>query len=119
LRACASTLILAKLAAELWLAALNRRHVLAHANKVPDGFKDTVDEATYAKSVQYTLVRSRFWQYSEIFGTVILIAVLFSGILPGHSEFFISRQCNSLGRLLRFCSVLECACLAGLAGGLG
>ena len=84
----ALALILAKLAAELWLAALNRRHVLAHGDRVPDGFKDTVDETTYAKSVQYTLARSRFWQYSEIFSTVILIAVLFSGILPWGFKFF-------------------------------
>jgi len=84
----ALALILAKLAAELWLAALNRRHVLAHADRVPDGFKDTVGETTYAKSVQYTLARSRFWQYSEISSTVILIAVLFSGILPWGFKFF-------------------------------
>jgi hypothetical protein len=31
-------LILARLAAELWLAALNRRHVLAHAGEIPKLF---------------------------------------------------------------------------------
>lgn len=78
----ALALILAKLAAELWLAAINRRHVLAHANKVPDVFKDTVDDATYAKSAQYTLARSRFGQFNDVYDALILLVVLLSGVLP-------------------------------------
>jgi len=45
-------LILLKLAMQLWLAGLNRRQVRAHADAVPAAFKETMDEATYAKSVQ-------------------------------------------------------------------
>ena len=51
----AASLIVLKWAAELLLEHLNRRHVLAHANAVPTAFKDTMDEPTYAKSVQYAL----------------------------------------------------------------
>ena len=53
----AVVLILAKWLAEVWLAALNRRQVLAHASAVPAAFKNLLDEATYARSVQYTLDR--------------------------------------------------------------
>ena len=52
-------LILARWAAQFWLGRLNRRHVLAHAGAVPEAFKGVVDEATYAKSVQYTLAKGR------------------------------------------------------------
>jgi STE24 endopeptidase len=75
-------LILGKLAAELWLARLNVRHVLAHAGAVPDAFKDSVDDATYAKSVQYTLAKSRLGQIEMVFDAALLLVILFSGVLP-------------------------------------
>jgi STE24 endopeptidase len=75
-------LILAKWLAELWLTRLNRRHVLAHAGAVPEAFKEIIDEATYAKSVQYTLAKSRLSQLADTCDTGILLLVLFSGVLP-------------------------------------
>jgi STE24 endopeptidase len=78
----AAILILARWLAELWLARLNRRHVLANANGVPEPLKATVDESTFAKSVQYTLARNRFSQFADGWNTFILLVVLFSGVLP-------------------------------------
>jgi STE24 endopeptidase len=78
----AAVLILARWGAESWLALLNRRHVRAHSGEVPAAFRGTVDDATYAKSVEYTLARSRFGQAEEGWGTLVLLAVLFSGLLP-------------------------------------
>jgi len=75
-------LVVAKLAAQLWLERLNRRHVLVHAGKVPEVFNGVVDEATYAKSVQYTLARGRLDQVSVAYSTAVLLLVLFSGVLP-------------------------------------
>jgi STE24 endopeptidase len=75
-------LILARWAAQLWLAALNQRNVLAHANAVPDAFKDSVDPATYAKSVQYTLAKSRFGRVEMTYDVLVLVAAVFSGALP-------------------------------------
>src|SRR5262245_6553158 len=75
-------LILAKWGAELLLQQLNRRHVLAHARAVPEAFRDSIDEATYAKSVQYTLAKSRLSQFEDAYSICVLIALLFSGILP-------------------------------------
>jgi STE24 endopeptidase len=74
--------ILVKWMAELWIAELNRRHVLAHADAIPEAFKGTIDEATYAKSVQYTLARGRFSRFDETYSTAILLLVLFCGLLP-------------------------------------
>ena len=77
----AAALIMFRWGAEAWLAWLNRRHVRAHAGAVPAAFRDTVDDATYAKSVDYTLAKSRFGQWEEGWGTLVLLACLFSGAL--------------------------------------
>ncbi len=85
--------ILAKWAAELWLSRLNERHVRAQGDAVPEAFKDKIDQATYAKSVQYTLAKSRFGRMEDTSGTLILLVVLFSGVLPWGFRSF----ANSLG----------------------
>ena len=39
----AAGLIAARLTAELWLARLNRQHVLKHAGAVPEAFKEIIE----------------------------------------------------------------------------
>src|SRR5216117_2036378 len=78
----ALVLILARAIAELWLNRLNQRHVCAHANELPPVFHGIIDEATYRRSVDYTLAKSRFADITGVFDVVALIAVLFSGVLP-------------------------------------
>ena len=63
-------LILARLAAELWLAALNRRHVLAHAGEIPPAFRGIIDEPAYKKSVAYTLAKGRLGNIEDAWSTV-------------------------------------------------
>src|SRR5512137_1895946 len=75
-------LIVAKWAVQLWLERLNARHVRAHAGAVPEAFKGVVDEATYAKSVQYTLAKGRLDQLEVTYNSGVLLLVLFSGVLP-------------------------------------
>jgi STE24 endopeptidase len=82
----ALVLIVLKGAAQLWLETINRRHVLAHADAVPEAFKDTIDAETYAKSVEYTLAKIRFTRIETVFDTVVLAAFLFSGVLPWFFE---------------------------------
>jgi STE24 endopeptidase len=75
-------LILARVVTELWLSGLNQRHVREHANEVPPVFNGIIDAAMYRRSVDYTLAKSRFGDIVNVFDTVVLIAVLFSGLLP-------------------------------------
>jgi STE24 endopeptidase len=82
-------LVVARWAASLWLSRLNARHVSAHAGSIPPAFVDVVDEPTYARSVEYTLARLRFGQVSATFGLVVLLAALFSGVLPAVQEWFV------------------------------
>ena len=75
-------LILARVVTELWLSGLNQRHVREHADEVPPVFRGIIDAAMYRRSVDYTLAKSRFGDIVNVFDTVVLIAVLFSGLLP-------------------------------------
>jgi STE24 endopeptidase len=75
-------LILARAIGELWLSAMNRGHVHAHAKEVPATFRQMVDEVTYRRSIDYTLAKNRFGEVITVFDALFLIAVLFSGVLP-------------------------------------
>src|SRR6267142_4103555 len=78
----ALVLVLARAIAEVWLSRLNQRHVRTHADEVPPAFREMIDEPTYLRSVDYTLAKSRFGDVVTLFDAVLLIAVLFSVILP-------------------------------------
>ncbi|PYL10487.1 MAG: peptidase M48 [Verrucomicrobia bacterium] len=78
----ALVLILARTIAELWLNQLNQRHIRANQNEVPPAFREMIDEATYRRSIEYTLARSHFGDVTNVFDAMVLIAVLFSGVLP-------------------------------------
>ena len=84
----ALVLILARAGAEFWLSRLNQRHVRAHANQVPLAFREMIDNTTYRRSVDYTLAKSRFGEAVTLFDVVLLIALLFSGVLPWTFEKF-------------------------------
>jgi STE24 endopeptidase len=75
-------MILARVAMELWLSSLNRRHVLAHAGEVPSAFREFIDPSVYQRSIAYTLAKERFGSVEAVYSTTLLIAVLFSGVLP-------------------------------------
>ena len=81
-------LVFARLAVELWLACLNRRHVLAHADELPAVFRGIVDEPTYKKSMAYTLAKARLGDLEGVWSAVVLLVVLFSGVLPWAFQLF-------------------------------
>ena len=74
--------MLAKLGMQLVLEWLNSKNVTAHAKTVPEAVKDVMDQATYEKSVRYTLDQSRFHQVALSYRVVVLMVILFSGVLP-------------------------------------
>ncbi|HQY06890.1 MAG TPA: M48 family peptidase, partial [Lacunisphaera sp.] len=74
--------ILLRLAAQLALEALNRTEVRRHADARPEALAGVMDDATYAKSVDYTLAKSRFSSFETMWEVTVLGAVLFSGLLP-------------------------------------
>ncbi len=89
----AIVLIGLRCAAQLGLNAVNSRHVLAHADAVPEAFHDIIDPPTYDKSVRYTLAKSRLGRFEVLYDAAVLLLALFSGILPWSWELF----ANGLG----------------------
>jgi STE24 endopeptidase len=81
-------LICARWIAELWLSYLNRRHVLAHAGEIPPAFHGVIDGPTYQKSIEYTLVKSKFTEMEDGYNVAVLIVFLFSGVLPWAFQLF-------------------------------
>ncbi len=75
-------LIVARLLAELGLSALNRAEVRRHAQQPPPAVAAIMDEATYRKSVAYTLAKIRFSHLTMVFDAGVLALVLTSGVLP-------------------------------------
>ena len=84
-------IILAKWLVQLWLNRVNRRHVQAHADRLPEAFRETMDKATYGKSVDYTLARNALSTFSISWHFVILMTVLFSGVLPWLFDWYSSQ----------------------------
>ena len=75
-------LLVLRLVADLILSALNRAEVRRHAGSPPPAAAAIMDGSTYAKSVAYTLEKSRFGLVTEIFDTLVLALVVFGGVLP-------------------------------------
>lgn len=70
------------LVAELVLSYLNRAEVLRNAEVAPPAVAATMDAATYQKAVSYTLAKNALGKVELVLGTVVLVAFLFSGVLP-------------------------------------
>lgn len=77
-----TALMVLQLAGELILSALNRTEVRRHAAAPPPAAAAIMDADSYAKSVAYTLEKSRFGDMTEIFDMLVLALVLFGGVLP-------------------------------------
>ena len=73
----------AEFVVEFVLNELNLRHVRARraASQIPDFFRDKLSSQDYEKSVEYTLAKGRFQRWAEIYGRLITLIILFSGLL--------------------------------------
>jgi STE24 endopeptidase len=105
----AAGLILLRSGTEFWLAWLNRGHVWKHAGAVPAAFQDSIDLATYKKSVDYTLAKSRFGQVQDGYHTAVLLLILFSGVLPWAFGLFSARLGSSAWAMAAFLFVVGVA----------
>ncbi len=76
-------LLALKTLVELFLARLNRQYTAEQAQSGrPDAFKELMDEASYKKSIAYTLDKSRFNDWTHIFETCFMGLVLSLALLP-------------------------------------
>lgn len=75
-------LIILQLSAQLLLEAMNRAEARRHAQQCPPALAAVMDAATYAKSVEYTLAKSRFSSVETVYASLMLGLILGSGALP-------------------------------------
>ncbi|HTI69995.1 MAG TPA: M48 family metallopeptidase [Candidatus Limnocylindria bacterium] len=75
-------LLLLHTGVECWLNFLNSAHVRAKSGSIPEELRDTVDAATHAKSVDYSVARLRADSLEQIWDLLVSGVFLFSGLLP-------------------------------------
>ena len=94
---------------EFSLNELNLQWVRARwANKeIPAYFRDKISAEDYSKSVDYTLAKGTFQRWTDVYGRLITLAVLFSGVLPYldrfTGEFFQSASWHAYAHGILFC----------------
>lgn len=81
-------LLVARWLAQITLEMLNQQFVRAHAGAVPDSMRGWVAPDTYAQSVKYTLAKSRLQLADLTWESIVLAALLFSGVLPWFYQLF-------------------------------
>ena len=69
---------------EFILNELNIRHVRKSraAQDLPEVFQGKISEDEYHQSVRYTLAKARFQRWSEAYGRIMIVLLLFGGVLP-------------------------------------
>jgi len=69
---------------EFILNELNIRHVRKNiaVQAVPEFFQSRINEDEYEQSACYTLAKARLQRWSEVYGRVVILFLLFGGLLP-------------------------------------
>ncbi|MGB0412959.1 MAG: M48 family metallopeptidase [Coraliomargarita sp.] len=75
-------LLVVKTATSIWLDWINMRHAAKQSAEVPESFRDFMDAESYAKSIDYTVAKTRFGIVNDLYDALILAVVILSGLLP-------------------------------------
>jgi STE24 endopeptidase len=71
-----------RLFAQLALEAMNRAEVRRHAGAMPPELAAIMDAPTFGRAAEYTQAKSRLSSVELVFDALVLLAVVFSGLLP-------------------------------------
>jgi STE24 endopeptidase len=107
-----TVLILLRLAATLVLAGLNRAEVRRNRAAPPEAVLAVLGRDTYLRSVEYTLAKSRFSIWTDLFDAAFLIGLLASGVLPriyGRVEAWGQPQAAWTGAAFIFAVMIGCS----------
>lgn len=66
---------------ERGLALLNERHTESFRGRMPQALNGLVTPETFEKSIDYTLARSRFGHFTAVYGAVLTLVYLLSGMI--------------------------------------
>ena len=83
---------------EFILNELNIRQVRKSraAQAVPEFFQEKISEDDYEQSARYTLAKARFQRWSEVYGRIVILFLLFGGLLPFLENLIIAMLPQSL-----------------------
>jgi STE24 endopeptidase len=101
-------LFIAQLVLETVLLVVNLRHV-ARAAGAPPVLAPFVDEATADRSRAYTLANGRLGLVEGVVGAALVLAVLFSGVLPWLDRALVARGLTGAHRFVAYLAVLSLA----------
>ncbi len=91
-----AVLVLVRGVVEWFLDQLNLKHVQAHEGKFPEGWRSVMDESSFERSLEYTSAKGKYSQWFGLYGTIVLLAVLFGGVLPKMENLWTTRLGESL-----------------------
>jgi STE24 endopeptidase len=94
---------------EFGLNELNLRYVKGRQGEpnLPEDFRHRMNAEEYGSSVQYTLAKGRFERIGEIYGRLVVLVVLFSGLLP-YLDRLSGELANALGALPQIHGIFFC-----------
>ena len=79
---------LLRLALELALRALNLRQLRLHGGEVPSALDGIIEPGKLEEARAYTLAQSRFGLVETCFGSLLVLAFFFGGLLPVYDALF-------------------------------
>ena len=97
---------LARFAAAYLLRYLNLRHLRRHGTSIPAGFAGAIDAEALAKSARYTVEQSRVALVHSVYDSLLLLAFLFSPLLPRYDQWIDSLSGSFVVRGVLFLLVL-------------
>ena len=66
----------------LVLDLLNRRNIHRNSSEAPEAFREVMDNATYQKSVAYSLEKNRLGMITTVYDALVLALIICLGLLP-------------------------------------
>ena len=90
----------------LWLATRHVNYIKAHRANVPEPFAAEIALEAHQKAADYTVAKSRFSMADIVFGTLVLLALTFGGVLQGLYDLTGNFVSADLGRGLLFFALL-------------
>jgi STE24 endopeptidase len=100
---------LARFAAAYGLRYLNLRHLKRHGASVPELFAGTIDAEALAKTARYTVEQSRVALFQSVYDSALLLAFLFTPLLPLYDDWISSLSGSFVVRGVLFMLLLTLA----------
>jgi len=71
---------------DLIIERINAKNLKKYGEKIPEGFRDYIDEEKLRKINQYTLDKTDFSLFETILGKIVFLFIILSGLLPWLTE---------------------------------